>query len=84
MAEQLNKVGTWGPDGSVTTWPDVDVFGAPYDRPPNLYALSGARFVVVPQRPLKDGELEAALTPFLLEGAPEDPPPFGDFADEEG
>ena len=40
--------GTYNPDGSIAAWPESDINGQPYNRPPAATYRVGNRFVVLP------------------------------------
>lgn len=60
----MNLYGTYNPDGSIATWPETDINGRPYNRPPAATMnLSDGKFVVLPANYTDDGRLLAMLKP---------------------
>jgi len=44
----MNIYGTIRTDGSIDAWPESDIYGQPYNRPPAATYRVGNRFVVLP------------------------------------
>lgn len=59
---EKNIYGTLNSDGSIATWPEVDLNGQPYERTnATRGSVDNSRFVIVPVNVVFDDELRASL-----------------------
>jgi hypothetical protein len=67
----MNALGTYNSDGSIKSWPDVDINGQPYDRMAGaVQGISASEFVVLPPGFV---DSDGVVTALRAENAPKAP-----------